>query len=98
MLINIFAKGFPQNLYLHFEWIYMDHMHSVPIEARRGCRVPWDCSYRWFVAPCGCWEYEFPEKAGCALKPPSHLLVPNSFLLSPTLSFFFKNQTGFYRI
>ena len=49
----------------------------VPMEARRGHRIPWRCTYRWLWA--GCWEP--PQvlcRAACALSPalPPLLLVP----------------------
>lgn len=33
------------NVYGHFDCIFVQHMHSLPVEIRREYHIPWNCSY-----------------------------------------------------
>lgn len=39
-------------------YVYVQRAGLGPVEARRGCWMPWDWSYRLWPA-CGCWELNF---------------------------------------
>lgn len=36
--------------------VFMHHLHIMLMEVRRRHQIPWNMSYRWSLATCGCWE------------------------------------------
>lgn len=51
--------------------MYVHHVHAVPTEARRGCKIPWTWSYSF-----GCWE----SNLGPLEEQPVTPALPQAFL------------------
>lgn len=76
------------SLYVCSTCLYVSHTCAVLAEARRGCSIPWQCSYRLVSATCGYWELKlgplWEQQTLLTTEPTSYGLILH---ISPLFSF-----------